>query len=187
MNTNNMKHNYSGKSLLELRSKYGTGASSFYPQSWYDNEAFATEKPEAGIYEIIFDEKTKSLTFADQKKKLKKEFSVAHPAIVVEAVLSHFKATGERLLENWYVRTDSVDSDGLRVNVGYFDADGLFVNDRWDGFRPDYLALASARKLTRLAPRTLESSSALEPRVKKLEADIQKVAQALRALGEIQL
>jgi hypothetical protein len=38
------------------------------------------------------------------------------------------------------------DSDGNRVNVGNFDADGLNVNNNWDDNRNDNLGLSSARQ-----------------------------------------
>src|SRR3989344_8015034 len=41
---------------------------------------------------------------------------------------------------------NNLDSDGYRVNVGNFDADGLNVNNNSDGNRNDNLGMASARK-----------------------------------------
>ena len=39
-----------------------------------------------------------------------------------------------------------VDSNGNRVNVGNFDANGLNVNNNWDDNRNDNIGVASARK-----------------------------------------
>ena len=39
-----------------------------------------------------------------------------------------------------------VDSDGNRVNVGNFDADGFNVNNNWDDNRNDNLGLSASRK-----------------------------------------
>jgi hypothetical protein len=39
-----------------------------------------------------------------------------------------------------------VDSDGNRVNVGNFDANGLKVNNNWDDNRNDNLGLASSAR-----------------------------------------
>jgi hypothetical protein len=50
------------------------------------------------------------------------------------------------LLKGVYVRTSSLGSDGLRVDVGSFDAGGLRVNDCWDNSSDYYVGVASARK-----------------------------------------
>ncbi|MDD3531408.1 MAG: hypothetical protein PHV99_02355 [Candidatus Pacebacteria bacterium] len=50
------------------------------------------------------------------------------------------------LLPGVYVRTSSLDSDGVRVSVGSFDARGLRVSGGWGGRRGDGLGLASSRK-----------------------------------------
>jgi hypothetical protein len=39
-----------------------------------------------------------------------------------------------------------IDSDGNRVYVGNFDADGLNVNNYWDNNRNDNIGVASARQ-----------------------------------------
>ena len=65
---------------------------------------------------------------------------------MVYTIVGHYLSTGERLFENVYVRTSSLDSDGLRVYVGHFDAGGLRVGYIWDDYRSAYLGLASARK-----------------------------------------
>lgn len=163
-----MKIQIESLSLLDIREKYGLGSSGFYDNTWWLNEPFAKEKPEAGEYEINFHKELVNLTFDEQKKKIKKCFEVAHPAIVAQAVLKHFKETGERLCENYYVRTSSMDSDGHRVNLGGFDATGLKVNDSWGVYRCDDLAVSSARKLRNLKPRKIEP---LEP----LNFDIKEV------------
>jgi hypothetical protein len=162
-----MKIKTTGKSLVELYKEYGTGSAGFYSTSpWWIDEAFAKEKPEAGEYEIELGKGLVDLTFDEQKKKINKDFEVIHPAILVEAILSHFKETGERLLENKYDRTSSLDSDGDRVYVGRFDASGLHVGNVWGYTRHDEIGVASARKLkidscpldTFDSPLTLESA-----------------------------
>ena len=60
-------------SLLDLREKYGTSKFGFYDNSWWLNEPFAKEKPEAGEYEIDLSNKLVNLTFSEQKKKIKKD------------------------------------------------------------------------------------------------------------------
>ncbi|TSC90824.1 MAG: hypothetical protein G01um10142_196, partial [Parcubacteria group bacterium Gr01-1014_2] len=48
-------------------------------------------------------------------------------AMVTEAALRIFEATGERLLETWYYWGRSLDSGGYRVGVGDFDSGGWDV------------------------------------------------------------
>lgn len=137
-----------GKSLLELYEQYGVGSSGFYSSDpWWKNESFAGEKPPAGEYELYFDRALTGKTYSEQVKELQKGFDPVHIAIIAEAVLIHFKETEERLLEDLYVRSNSFNSNGYRVSVGHFDADGLLVND-WDGnYRLYDTGLSAARKL----------------------------------------
>lgn len=51
------------------------------------------------------------------------------------------------LLPNIYVRTSSLDADGVRVTFGNFVAGGVGVSRYWVNNRNDNLGLASARKL----------------------------------------
>lgn len=158
-----MKHTYTGKSLLELLEQYGTGAKGFYPQEWYKDEAFAKEKPPKGVYEINLGEDLVNLTFEEQKKKLKKGLTPIHPAILAEAILSHYAKTGERLLETKWSRTEFVDSDGDRVSLGGFDAKGLDVYYWWDDSRFSHIGFSSARKFKgKLDSGDLESFEILE-------------------------
>ena len=138
-------HQYTGKSLNELHKEYGIGSSGFYSTDpWWKNEKFADKKMKARKYELTFDGNLKGKTYKEQKKSVEK---VPHPAIVAEAILSHFKKTGERLLEDWYVRTASFDRDGYFVLVGRFDATGLFIRNVWDGRPDNFIGLASFRKI----------------------------------------
>lgn len=147
-------HSYSGKSLLELREQYGTGSSGFYNNDWWLNKPFVKEKAEPGEYEIVLDKKFVDLTYDEQVKKIGKGFDVAHPAVIVEFILEHYKKTGERLLEDWWVRTNLRASDGSRVCLGSFDAHGLYVYNYWDDDRHDFVGLSVARKF--LSSRKLE-------------------------------
>lgn len=142
-----MKIKLEGKSLNELCKEYGTGGNGFYSNNWWKGESFADEKFDAGEYEIDFGENLVDLTFTEQNKRVKKGFNVAHPALISGAILSHYKKTGVRLLENNDVRTSSLDSDGDRVYVGRFDAEGLGVHVYWVDSADDGVGLASVRKL----------------------------------------
>lgn len=176
-----IKHTHSGKSLLELYKQFGVGSSGFYSKDpWWKDEAFAKEKLEPATYEIDVERKLTGLTFKEQENNLKKGSVILHPTVLAEAILTHFKTTGERVLEDWYQRTSVLDSDGVRVIVGGFDAEGLDVH-RWDGSgRSDNIGLASARKL-KFESRELETfeSSNLELRVKNLEDKMAKIKELL--------
>lgn len=157
-----LKIKTTGLSLLELYKKYGVGKAGFYSSDpWWKNEEFAKEKPEAGIYEINVEKQFTDLNYQKQLNKLPKGFTPLHPAILTEAILSHFKETGERLLEDWYSRTSSLVSDGNRVIVGLFGSRGLDVYDCWVDDRYSDLGLASARKLESLESQSLEISESL--------------------------
>lgn len=77
-----------------------------------------------------------------------------------EALFTHYKNTGERLMPNWYTRTSVVVSYGLRVDVGRFDERGLVV-DLWVGGPGDSVGVSSSRKLSSLAPCHLEPPESL--------------------------
>lgn len=136
-----------GKSIEELLKIYGTGLSGFYPQDWYKKEKFFTEKPEAGEYEIDFETDLTNKTFDEQVNSLKEGFKPIHPAILCEAILSYYKETGKRLLENVYSQTNTLDVDGDHVRVGGFDSDGLNVSNYSNGVR-DYVGLSAGKKLS---------------------------------------
>ena len=167
----------SGKSILELREQYGLGSVGFYNQSWYLTEAFAKDRPDAGLYEIDFGEETKYKTFGEQCQGLEKGFEVAHPAVIIEAVLQHYAKTKEYLLHDYWIRTPLLASDGYRVSVGYFDSGSLLVSNDWYDYRSGLVAVASSRKSKKsLDPRMLDplGSSSLDLRVARLEGAWEK-------------
>lgn len=155
---------FPGLSLLDVREQY---KHLFYRQDWYDTQDFAKEVIPAGVYELSFPEEMYGKTFAEQMVLLGKEQSAAAPvALVAYAVLSHFKETGERLLEYKFVRSDRKTSGDVFSCVGFFGGYGLSV-DYWDGDRYDLVGMGAARKVSE--SRTLDSSSSLEARVSKIE------------------
>lgn len=158
-------HHYSGKSLKELREEFGTDSGGFCLQDWYKTEPFYAEKAKAGTYEIVVEKQLENLTYKEQKNKLKKGWNIPHPAVLAEAILMHYKKTGERLLEDWYSRTSSTASDGDHVYVGGFDSGGLSVNDFWDVYRGDRVGMSASRKLKNLTPHSLESFDPLSIKV----------------------
>lgn len=156
-----MKFTITGKSLKELYEEYGVDASGFYSKNpWWMNEKFAQEKPEPGDYEISTEKALTNLTYKKQEQQLPDGFSFPHPAVIAEAILSHYKKTGIRILEDWYTRTSSIVSFGDHVDVGHFHADGLHVSSSWDDYRSDSVGVSAARKFSE--PGTIESSNLLD-------------------------
>lgn len=123
-----IKIKITGMSLLELKDKFGIGEKGFWDNNWWTNEKFAREKPLAGIYEISVEKDLTNMTFNEQKDSIPKGFNFTHPAVLVEAILTHYQNTGERLLENWYSRTNVYTSEGNLADVGSFDRDGVNVD-----------------------------------------------------------
>ena len=120
----------------------------FYNQDWYNKQSFAKEKGEVGwqlIRKTPVSDST-SKTWDEQNKLLGKDDEVPSVRAVVYTMVGHYKAQNERLFEKVWVRCSDLDSDGNRVNVGVFDAEGLDVSNDWGGHRYDNLGLASARK-----------------------------------------
>ncbi|HET9285310.1 MAG TPA: hypothetical protein VFR24_25435 [Candidatus Angelobacter sp.] len=135
-------------SVLEIRGKVPRNERLFYDQSWYNKESFAKDRGEVG-WQLI--RKTPvpnstSKTWPEQQALLSQDEETPTARVMVYTVIGHYLATGERLFESIYVRCSDVDSDGLRVFVGNFDAGGLRVLSNWDGLRFGFLGVSSARK-----------------------------------------
>ena len=119
---------------------------------WYDDadEKFArNDKVEALCWIALCKEPVENSlnkTWQDQQALVVEPMVVPNAAETVWALTTYKAVRDIYLLDDLYVRTSSLDSDGNRVYVGNFDAKGLRVHDNWDGFRHDYLGLASARK-----------------------------------------
>lgn len=156
-----IKFTCTGKSLNELYETYGKGSRGFYSH-WWKGEKFADDRPEAGEYEIDIERKSLcGMTFSEQAGALHLGFSVPHPAVVVEALLSHYKETGECLMSDWYSRTSLLDSGGYRVDVGHCDAEGVRVGDCWVDGRGVLVGVGACRKLPSLGPRALDPVESL--------------------------
>ena len=133
-------------SILEIRSKVDSKL--FYDQPWYNKESFAKERGEVNwqlVRKTPVDNST-SKNWQEQQELLGEDDEVPTSQVVVYTIIGHFLAVGERLLEHIYVRTSSVDSDGYRVRVGFFDSGGLYVSNDWDDHRVGFLGVSSARK-----------------------------------------
>jgi len=134
-------------SILEIRSKV-LDQRLFYKQDWYNKETFAKDRGDVkwALIRKTPVENSTSKDWQEQQALLSDKDETPTARVMVYTIIGHFLATGERLFENVYVRCSDVDSDGYRVYVGVFDAEGLVVNSDWDVIRYGLLGLASARK-----------------------------------------
>lgn len=134
-------------SILVIRNKVAK-KKLFWKTDWYNNQAFAKERGEVGWHLVrkIPVENSTSKTWPEQQALLTETEETPKARIMVYTIIGHFLATGERLFERIYVRCSDLDSDGLRVCVGCFDADGLLVVYHWFDDRDDCIGVASARK-----------------------------------------
>jgi hypothetical protein len=134
-------------SILDVRK---TDNSLFYSSTggWYKSEKFAKNKGKVS-WQLVRKtpvEDSTSKNWEEQQALLGKDEETPSAQVMVYTIIGHYKATGERLFENIYVRCSCVDSNGNRVNVGCFGSDGLLVDRYWGGDRLSYLGLSSARK-----------------------------------------
>jgi len=141
------KFTITGLSLNELYAKYGEGVKGFY-SSWWRDEKFADEKPEAGIYEIDFEntEKYINLIYQEQKNKLPKGFDFPHPAVLAEIILSN---PNLGFLRNYWSRTSSVTANRNRVFVRS-GSDGFYVDYYTDGNAYSLIGVSASRKVIKI-------------------------------------
>jgi hypothetical protein len=121
----------------------------FYKQDWYNGQAFANECGQLEwhlVRKIPVDNST-SKTWDQQQGLLDAKIEQTPKAqVMVYTIIGHFLATSVHLFEKLYVRCSDLLSDGLRVYVGLFGADGLDVDGSYDDGVIDDLGVASSRK-----------------------------------------
>jgi hypothetical protein len=121
-------------------------------EGWYakDKQRFArNDVVKAGQWLMVRKEPyadSRSKKRNDQQKLLTEVEHVPSAPEMAYAVTAYFKARGIYLLKGVYVRTSSVDADGGRVIVGFFDVGGLIVDHYYDDDRDDYVGISSSRK-----------------------------------------
>lgn len=136
-------------SILGIRGKVEHKLFYSHSDAWYNEESFAKERGVASwqlVCKTPADNST-SKDWQEQQTLLGKDDEVPTAQVMAYTIIGHYLATGERLFENVYVRTSSVDSGGSRVHVGHFDSRGLHVCSYWVDSRRGNLGVASARKL----------------------------------------
>ena len=135
-------------SLIQIRSKVAEKEKLFYEQDWYSEEKFAHKKGRLNWRLIRKTPVDNSINknWSEQQSLLKQDEYTPTVQTMTYTIIGHYLATGERLFERIYVRCNDVSSDGVRAYIGDFASVGLNVNNHWDDFRNDSLAVASARK-----------------------------------------
>ena len=135
-----------GISLLDVRSRVKRGL--FYDQNWYESYRWAknTEAPQWRLIRKTEVPGSLSKNWSEQSVLLTVEDVVPSTRQMAYAVMLNQAENNERLFENIYVRTSDVDSGGDHVNLGYFDKDGLDIDDWYGNSRDSSIGLASARK-----------------------------------------
>lgn len=122
-------------------------------EGWYakNNQTFSRkDKVVAGEWLAIRKEEVPnsfSKKWKEQQDLITEDEYVPNAPTASYAVTAYYKVRGIYLLRGKYVRTSSVSAFNHRVRVGYFDGDGLHVDDYWDGNRRGDLGGSSARKL----------------------------------------
>lgn len=144
-------------SLLDVRE---IQSAHFYSKTggWYSDQKFAREEKTSFGWLAI--KKTPvanstSESWTDQNKLLSALERVPSAAEMSWFITTYFEVRGIRLFQSVYVWTSSLYSVGVgvdvRVSVGGFDSDGLYLSDwygdrRYDDRRYDYVGLSAARK-----------------------------------------
>ncbi len=143
-------------SMLDVRAVHADFFYSKGPEQddsgWYDDagEKFARNDKTDALGWIAF--RKEPVEDSLSKNWEEQQALVAEPMMIPNAAeatwaLTTFKAVRDiYLLDELYVRTSSVDSDGDRVDVGDFDADGLDVRSYWDDHRDSSLGVSASRK-----------------------------------------
>lgn len=139
--------------ILKLQELHpNTAQPRFYrytPDSWYSWEKFATDTTMSLRWYLLHTNivpESENKTFDEQKAMLPVEYEVPSAVTEVAKDLLVFKKTGAYANPSRYGRCTDVASDGGRVVVGVFDADGLPVSDYWDDERGSRLGVAASRK-----------------------------------------
>lgn len=121
----------------------------YTPDAWYFKEKFATETtcdPRWYLLHTSIVPKSENKLFDEQKAMLPAEYEVPSAIAEVSKDLLVFKSTGVYANPSRYGRCMDVGSDGSRVRVGCFDADGLNVSYCRDDDRYDIIGVSASRK-----------------------------------------
>lgn len=120
---------------------------------WYDDEKqkFSRNDKAEPVWIALRKEPVPgslSRNWSEQSALVIAPMTVPNVAEVAWCLTTYKAVRNVFLLPSLYVRTSSLDSDGDRVGVGGFDADGLYVGGGWDGYRRGNLGVTGARKFS---------------------------------------
>lgn len=137
-----------GLSILQIRYRVERRLFYSYSNAWYNIEAFVKEnsKPQWRLIRKSEVDGSISKNLQEQKELLSDTEEVPTARAMVYVIILIYLAKGERMLENMYVRTRSVDFDNTSVHVGSFYLSGLSIEHLSGGLGKDGLGVASARK-----------------------------------------
>lgn len=137
-------------SLLEVRN---LNAQLFYSKEggWYAEQKQKFSRDDKVTAEWLMLRKTivpnsTSKTWSEQEKLLSEVEYVPNAPEATWGITTYKEVRNIWLFPDIYARTSSVDSDGVRVSVGYSVGGGVDVSSGWADCRYDYLGVSSARK-----------------------------------------
>lgn len=136
-------------SIQQIRGRVDRKLFFNHEAAWYNEQLFANEPGEVN-WQLVRKAPAENSTPKNRQEQqafFGKKNEVPTAQELVYTIIGHFLATGEWLVEQNYVRTSSVDSNGNRVYVSDVGLDGLGISDYWDAVRYDNEDLSSDRKL----------------------------------------
>jgi hypothetical protein len=137
-----------GLSIVGVKTRVDRNLFYSKEDAWYTNQAFA-QKESKPIWRLIRKDivaNSTNKTWPQQQSLLTEGEETPEARAMVYTIILNYLVNGNRLFPNIYARCSDLDSDGGRVDVGYFDSDGLYVNDHSDDDYYGDLGLAAARK-----------------------------------------
>jgi hypothetical protein len=137
-----------GLSIVGIKARVDRNLFYSKEDAWYTNQAFA-QKESKPIWRLIRKDivaSSISKTYSQQQSLLTEGEETPEARAMVYTIILSYLVNGNRLFPNVYARCSDLASDGIRVNVGYFDSNGLHVLSNSDDYFNDYLGLAAARK-----------------------------------------
>ncbi len=134
-------------SILDIRGKVEHQLFHSHENAWYNKEKFAKGKGEVGWHLVRKTPVPDSInkTWSEQQALLTETEETPTTQVMVYTITGHFLATGERLFKDVYVRCSDLGSFGLRVNAGFFVANGLCLC-YWVDDRDSFIGLSASLK-----------------------------------------
>jgi hypothetical protein len=122
---------------------------SYAPDSWYSQQEFAAKTAKLRWYLLLASivPNSTNTAWSDQLAMLTAGYEVPTAIEEVSKDILTYRKTGVYLNPSVYARVKDTTSGGSRVTVGYFDSNGLDVNDWDDDGYYGHIGLAASRKL----------------------------------------